>query len=152
MEEPTEVQRRVAAALGVDVVNDTSTVAAARIRDVVAEAIGERFATRPATTKQIEYGIRLGLDLRSDSIRVASAKIGDELSRRNFEAIARLDLRPGDHVLKHDVFELRGESHELVREFVVSSIQANARVFFKGGNGQGAWPTQLEKLDGGHGG
>ena len=27
-----------------------------------------------------------------------------------------------------------------------SSIQPNTRVFFKGGNGQGAWPTQLEKL------
>jgi len=143
---PTDAQLRVATALGVEVAQDSGIVAAARIRDAVAEVIGERHGPRPATLRQIEFGRSLDLDVRYDSVRVASARIEEELQKRNFQALAGLALKPGDRVLKREVFEHDGKRHESVREFVVSSIQSNCRVFFKGGNGLGAWPTELERL------
>jgi hypothetical protein len=143
----TEQQVRIAEALGVDVSGDSESVAAARILDEVAFAIGERNGRRPVTEKQVEFGRQLGLRLVADSLRVASAKIIEELRRRSVDAIKKLALKPGDRVLRRTVFEQNGEPHEYTQEFVISSIQPNTRVLFKGGNGQGAWPTQLEKVN-----
>ena len=145
-EHSTEVQYRVASALGVDIVRDSRSVAAARIHDMVAEAIDERHGPRPATARQIEYAAALGLDVRADTLRVASAKIGDELDRRNQEALISLELQPGDRVIKCQRFDLDGERHEWRREFTISSIHPSGRLFFKGGNGYGAWPTEVEKF------
>lgn len=146
---PTGLQQRIAAVLGIDIASDTEAVAAARILDAVAKAIGEKHGPRPATSKQVEFGHQLGLDLAQDSIRVASAKLSAELRRRNRAALERLCLMPGDRVLKRITFARDGELQETTQEFTVSSIHESSRVFFKGGNGQGAWPTQLEKaIDG----
>lgn len=142
----TEEQLRVAAALGLEVSADSESIAAARIQDAVSLAIGERSGPQPATEKQVEFARSLGLDAAGDTLRVASARIDDELRRRNLEAIERLKLAPGDRVRKRTVVTIKGERHEWTQEYTVSSIQPNTRVFFKGGNGQGAWPTQLEKL------
>jgi hypothetical protein len=143
----TEHQVRIAEALGVDVSGDSESVAAARILDEVALVIGERNGRRPATEKQVEYGQRLGLKLGAESLRVAAAKIHEALRRRSVDALRTLDLKPGDRVVRRPVFEPHGEPHETAQEFVISSIQSNSRVFFKGGHGQSAWPTQLEKVD-----
>jgi len=142
-----DLQLRVAAALRVEIAGDSPTVAAARIRDAVAEAIGERHGARPATIKQIEYAQALELDVSEDTLRVASAKIEDELTRRNQMALARLKLKPGDRVVKRETFEIDGQRHEVTREFTISSIHPSGRLFFKGGNGRGAWPTEVEIVE-----
>jgi hypothetical protein len=112
----------------------------------VAEAIGERHGPRPATARQVEFAQRLGLEVRDDTVRVASAKIADELDRRNRQALGTLRLQPGDRVMTRKVYEIDGQRHEWIREFTVSSIDARGRVHFKGGNGDGAWPTELERV------
>jgi len=147
----TDEQNRIAAALGLNVSGDSESIAAARILDVVAVAVGHS-GPRAATIKQIEFARALGLDAGEDTLRVASARIDDELRRRNVAAIERLKLEPGDRVLKRSMVTINGEQREWTHEYVVSSIRPNTRVFFKGGNGQGAWPTQLEKLDSAAGG
>ena len=76
-----------------------------------------------------------------NAVAVCSATGGLDL------VIQALDLKPGDRVVRRPVFEPHGEPHETAQEFVISSIQSNSRVFFKGGHGQSAWPTQLEKVD-----
>ena len=144
---PTDVQLRVATALGVDVSGDSRNVAAARIRDAVAEAIGERHGPRPATGKQIEYAQALGLDVRRDTVRVASARIDDELNSRNQAALVTLKLKPGDRVVKRETVEMDGQRQELTREFTISSIHPSGRLFFRGGNGWGAWPAEVEKVE-----
>ena len=101
---PTDIQLRVAAALSIDSTGDSRGVAAARIYDSVAEAIGERHGPLPATAKHVEFTQRLGLDARRDSVRVASAKIADELDRRNWEALGTLALQPGDRVMTRKVY------------------------------------------------
>jgi hypothetical protein len=112
----------------------------------VSPAISADQSPRPATDRQIEFGKALGLTLAGDSLRVASAKIDEELFRRNVVAVESLGLKAGDRVVKRETFEYEGKEHVLEREYVVSSIDPDSlRVWFRGGNGQGAWPTQLEK-------
>jgi hypothetical protein len=138
---------RIAELLGVDVGGDTEAVSAARIEDAVWPAISAGQPPRSATDRQIEFGKALGLVLAGDSMRVASAKIDEELFRRNALAVEALDLSPGDRVIKRETVKFEGKEHVLEREYVVSSIDASSlRVWFRGGNGQGAWPTQLEKV------
>jgi len=143
---PTDIQIRVAAALLIGIASDSRGVAAARIYHAVAEAIGERHGPRPATAKQVEFAQSLGLEVRGDTVRVVSAKIADELGRRNREALDTLRLQPGDRVMTRKVYEIDGQRHELIREFTVSSIDARGRVHFKGGNGDSAWATELERV------
>jgi hypothetical protein len=143
---PSECQIRIAAALSVDIGRDSRGVAAARLYDAVAEGIGERHGPRPATGRQVEFAQGLSPDVRGDTVRVASAKIADELKRRNREALVALQLHPGDHVLTRKVYEVDGERHEWIREFTISSIDARGRLHFKGGNGDGAWATEVERV------
>lgn len=144
---PSAEQLRIAKLLGIDVKGDTEAVAAARIEDAVSPAISAEEQSRPATDRQIEFGNALGLSLAGESLRVASAKIDEELFRRNAVAVESLGLKAGDCVIKREILEYDGKELVLEREYVVSSIDPNSlRVWFKGGNGQGAWPTQLEKI------
>jgi hypothetical protein len=144
---PNHHQAKLAALLNVDVSGDCELVAAARLEDAVAPALLHR-APASASERQIEFGKALGLDLSSDTLRVASAKIDRELYCRNLMALRTLDLQPGDRVIKRDTYEMDGTIHILEHEFVISSIDPNSlRVWFRGGNGQGAWPTQLRRSD-----
>jgi hypothetical protein len=140
---------RIAGLLGVNLSGDTEAIAAARIEDAVSPAISAGQPPRPATDRQIEFGKALRLTLAGDSLRVASAKIDEELFRRNALAVKSLCLKAGDQVVKRETFEFEGKERVLEREYVVSSIDPRSlRVWFLGGNGQGAWPTQLEKIGG----
>ena len=141
---PSPAQESLAALLGLDIQSDTFDVAAARLMDAVAPAIGYEPPEQPSE-RQCEFAQSLGQDVVADSKRVASAKIGEALLAKNQDAIAALDLKPGDSVVRVEHFEFDGQMHTVEQEFVISSIQPNGRVFFKGGNGQGAWPTQLKK-------
>lgn len=139
-------QYQLAASLGVSVSEDTFNVAAAKLLDTVSEALGFEPAC-PSSTRQRAFAHSLGVDVAKDSKRVASAKTGDYLLELNQKAIVDLNLQPGDRVTRVQRFECEGEEREFEQEFIVSSIQPNGRVFFKGGNGQGAWPTQLRKAE-----
>lgn len=143
---PNNYQIHLATLLGVDIMADTERVAAARLEDKVSSAIYPGQELRLATNRQVAFGCSLSLDLTNDSFRVASAKIDDELRVRNRTAANNLDLKPGDRVVKRQRVEINGTFHGLDQEYIVSSVDANFRVWFKGGNGQGAWPTQLEKV------
>ena len=145
MAKPNQHQLQLATLLGIDITSNTEQVAAARLEDHVALAIHPGQEPRFATDRQIAFGQSLGLDLRNDSLRVASAKIEEELYAMNQAAVIDLDLRPGDRVIKRQRVEIDGRIHNLDREYVVSSVDDNFRVWFKGGNGQGAWPTELDK-------
>jgi flavin-dependent dehydrogenase len=139
----TPYQQEIARRLGIDVTSETQAVAGARILDIVERALDPDTERRSATPRQIEFARKLGLDPVVESFHVCSAQIDDHLRTLNEEAIARLQLKPGDRVIKTDSVEIDGQEHTLTREYVISSIGANGRVWFKGGNGAGAWPTQL---------
>lgn len=143
---PSTEQIAIAGRLGLDVRADSSDVAAARIYDAVAVALGHE-PLAPSTERQRDFASSLGCDVSADSQRTASAKIGELLQDRNERAIAELDLKPGDRVVRVHRFEHDGQWQTLEQEFVVSSIQPNGRIFFKGGNGQGAWPSQIRKAE-----
>lgn len=141
---PNDAQISLARLLKISIAADTTDIAAARLLDAVASAVGHELP-EPSSDKQRAFAVALGREVTGDSRRVASAKIGETLFERNQEAIAQLQLKPGDRVVRMQQFEFEGELRTLEQEFVVSSIQTNGRVFFKGGNGQGGWPTQLRK-------
>ena len=143
---PTEIQHSIAEKLNIDISDDTEAVAAARILTFIAEAIGNPKAAANASERQIAFARSLGIDVSSDSSAIASAKISDILYLKNREALARLNIKPGDSVRKKIKLVVNGETKELVEDAVVSSIQPNLRVFFKGGNGRGAWLSEIEKL------
>lgn len=145
--EPTPYQLKIAVKLNINISGLTSNVAGAKISDMVMPAIYPDFQEARATMKQIGFGTILGLDLRNDSKAVASAKIEDKLSEINSAALERLNLTPGVRVKKQRKIRIRGKEETLLTEHVVSSIGKNNRVYFKGGKGQGAWPSQLEPLD-----
>lgn len=146
--EANDDQKRIADLLHLDVDGDTEHVAAARIEDAVAPAVHPGWQPRSATEKQLAFAASLGIDVVGDSLGVASAKIDDALFARSAAALDSMGLEPGDWVVKRDTFEFNGETTTIAREFQVSSIEPRSlRVWFRGGNGQGAWPTQLEKID-----
>lgn len=134
----------LAASLGLDIGTDTFDVVAARLLDAVAPAIGHE-PPEQSSERQRAFAASLGHNVAADTKRVASAKIGEALFAKNQDAISSLGLKSGDRVVRVKRFEFEGEMRTLEQEFVVSSIQPNGRVFFKGGNGQGAWPTELKK-------
>lgn len=142
--QPSQNQLRLARAIGVDISTDTFDVAAARLLDYVAPAIGYEPADT-SSERQRSFAESLGLDVTGDSKRVASARISEALLAENLIAIASLNLQPGDRVIRVTQFAHAGALRAFEQEFIVSSIQPNGRVFFKGGNGQGAWPTHLRK-------
>lgn len=144
---PTSYQFEIALKLDIDISNDSRNVAGAKIYDVVQPAIDTNFEISEATVEQIKLGEKLGLNLNQDSMRVASAKIEDRLKEKNKNTLDKLNLKSGDKVIKKNKVNIQGEEKTFFSEHVVSSIGRNYRVYFKGGNGQGAWPTQLEKIN-----
>ena len=141
---PSKDQHALAVLLKLDLGNDSRDVAAAKLLDAVAVSVGFEPA-EPASDRQRAFAESLGASVEGITKRVASARIGELLLAKNLKAIEEMNLMPGDHVVRVQSFEFQGETRVLEQEFVVSSVQPNGRVFFKGGNGQGAWPTQLRK-------
>ena len=145
-DKPTAYQKCIASRLRIDIRKDTRAVAAARIEEALLPAIRIEYKSGPASLQQIRFAQSLGIAVSQDSFLVAFAKIEEELFARNKAKLESMKLKPGDKVVKRDPVSIDGKQHELVTEFIVSSIQPNCRVFFKGGNGQSAWPAQLEKV------
>ena len=147
LEAPTEDQQRVAAALGIDISRDTRDVAAGRIHTAVGPAILSKRAKDPASERQVELGKKIGIDVVGDSSLVASEKIGDRLFIINRAAAEKLQLKSGDRVRVRRRVEDGGATEEHVEEFLVSSVQPNGRIMFKGGGCPGAWAGQVERID-----
>lgn len=141
---PSKDQIALALLLKLDIGHDSRDVAAAKLLDTVAVSLGFEPA-EPASDRQRAFAESLGASVDGITKRVASARIGELLMAKNMKAIDDMNLKPGDHVVRIQSFEFQGETRVLEQEFVISSVQPNGRVFFKGGNGQGAWPTQLRK-------
>lgn len=120
-------------------------MAAARLLDAVSEAVGLP-PSEPSTKSQQSFAKSLGEDISKESKRVASAIIGDALFTHNQARLKELKLKPEDRVIRTDRFEHGGIIREVEKEFVVSSIHPSGRIYFKGGKGEGAWPTQVRKL------
>jgi hypothetical protein len=115
--------------------------------DAVALTIGMREGEVPSTESQIDFADELGFDVHSDSKRVASAKIGEKLKENCLESIIKMNLQPGDIVYRKDDFERANCKKGIYpKKLVISSIQGNGRVWFKGGNGSGAWASQIVKV------
>jgi hypothetical protein len=94
----------------------------------------------------VDFAASLGLDVSSDSKRVASARITQALIDRNTRRIAELRLKPGDRVVCVTDIDLGGRFVD-EREYVISSIHPHGRIFFKGPNCQSAWPDQVRKVE-----
>ena len=72
------------------------------------------------------------------SRRVADAVVGDLMTELNLAAIQRERLAPGVTVKnKHDIVD---------RERVISSIQQDGTVYFRGGSGARAWARSLIRI------
>ena len=132
----TKEQRKIAKQLGVYIAKSNSfNIVAAKIRDHVSEAIGDWDAAEP-TEHQVQYAKSLGIKVGKTSRRVISARIGDELLKRNIKALKKLKLEPGDIVtLKED---------KNIRDYVISSIKDNGKIYFKGIGCPQAWATQID--------
>ena len=147
---PTSFQRCVAERLGIRLLDDdTVPIAAARIEDAVADAVGDTRLLVPLD-KQREIARELGLDISGDSRRVAWARIKQENQRKryteNMEALSRLSLKPGDSAVRRLTFiGLNGGERELMSNVVVSSISWDGVVFLKGGGGRRVDARFLEK-------
>jgi hypothetical protein len=131
----SKAQLKIAQKLKIKIATDSFLVAAAQISSALSLVItGEK--ARPASDHQVSYASSLGLDVTKDSLEVASARIQERLNDRNAELIAEMKLTPGSRVFWKS----------WKREMIVSSIAENGRLWFKGGNGLGAFPHQVTKV------
>ena len=137
----SKFQNDLARRLRIEIDETSFAVAAAQIHEAVAPALWLGPDRDPATPKQIEYAALFGVDVTRDSKRVASAKIQEEQDERNKLLIEQMNLQPGSVVL----WKRRD------RRMVISSIAKNCRLWFKGGNGYGAFPHEIEAVESGPG-
>lgn len=123
--------------LGLDLGSCTVTVAAARLADTIAKHFWGRDLAAP-TPKQIELAAKFGYDISSVSRGEGEAVIDDLMTQLNFETIESEALGPGVTVINiHD---------KLALESVISSIQKDGTVYFRGGNGRKAWARSLRRV------
>ena len=128
-------QIEIAEKLGFDVTDDSKRVAAARIEDFLFEVIYPDGKYKEASERQVEYANSLGIKKETDSGIIISALIEDELEKQNIEAINNLKLSAGDEVVINE--------YGFEKTYIISSIGKNYRMWFKGGNGRGAWPSKV---------
>jgi hypothetical protein len=136
--EITEQQKQIAKLLEIEIKsNDSFRTLKANIIDQIAEAIGEKEREDP-TEGQLDYAESLGMLMDDESRRVISAKIADELERRNRKALKKLKIKPGSKIRVRNEFG--------PKDFVVSSIKENGKIYFKGIGCPQAWASNIEKV------
>lgn len=138
----TQFQIQLGAKLDIDISLFSQSIASAMILDAIGPAISEN-DRRNSTDKQISFAATLDIDVSKDSLRVASARISDILAFRNLEKIKLLNLKPGDLVaIDHG----SSQSNDRCTLFhIISSINKEGLVYFKGGNGQCSWASRLRR-------
>ena len=152
---PTDAQLAVAAKLGIQVFpEDTYAAVAATILEAVGDVIG--CPPREVSGRQYDLAEELGIDVSDcTSSWVAFVRIQEAIQIANVDAVHRMDLTPGNRVVKtvergeHLLSQALGEVRESLaerspREFEVSSIREDGQVFFKGG--EQAPARYLEKI------
>ena len=125
--------------LGLDLDGKSVSEALAMIHDAIDRDFLGLSDLGGATQKQSEFAAKFQRDLSHVSRRVADAVVADLMTALNLAAIQRERLAPGVTVKnKHDIID---------RERVISSIQPDGTVYFKGGNGARAWARSLIRVD-----
>ena len=148
----TKEQRRLAATTQCNLPSDVPLlVAAAYLHDHLDAVInGRPQQTRPAWVRQLTFlGALASTEIPIPlTMRVASAWIDYFLTLRSIEYLNTLQLVAGDQVaLSHEYTDRStGERYTWEDEVMVSSIGSNGLVYFKGGNGQCAYPHRLRRL------
>ena len=138
MEKPTSNQKHIAKLLKVNIQGDSSLIAAAKIESTVYEAIRPGKKRKNASENQKSYLKSLNAKATSEDRIVISAMIEEALKIENMKAITKFDLKPGDTIISNN--------HSSKSEDVISSISdKNHRIWFKGGQGRGCWPSQVVK-------
>ncbi len=141
---PTPAQLTMAAQLGLQVTaDDTFAMLASNILEVVGDAIG--CPSREVSDRQRGLAEELGIDITDcSSSSVAFVRIKQAIEIANSDAARRMELKPGDRVVKRVnkaeryLLEALGErlesfSRQIHGEDEVSSIREDGQVFFKGG-------------------
>jgi hypothetical protein len=147
----TAEQISLATATGLDLSPELPATVAASLLDAYLRPTiwaTSRPAPRTASAKQRTYLASLapGLDASTMSLTEASAWIDHFLSLRTVAALEELRLRSDDRVVVSREFtnaatgELTSSTSSPMR---VSSIGGSGLVYFRGGNGQCAWPSSL---------
>jgi hypothetical protein len=136
MNKANKKQKIIAAKLGIHIDHKSFDIAAAQILDAIRPAITKNLKDNSVTQKQIDFAKSLGLDVTNDSRAVASARISDALNENNQKLINEWGLTPGKHV----------RWKKWKREMVISSIAQNGLLWFKGGNGYCAFPSEIEPI------
>lgn len=126
--------------LGLDLAECTISVALAKLQDRIDIEFWDKKELGRPSEKQIHLAAEFGYDISNTTARVGSAIVDDILEQLNSESICAQGLKPGDRV--------RNKWDSLERTWVISSIQEDGTVYFKGGNGQRAWARNLVKVDG----
>lgn len=143
---PTAEQLKLAAKIGLRHVDEPRAVFAAAIEAWLRPTIWQK-APDPATERQLAFLDKLGHTqvMAGLSRSVASAWIEHYLAIRTTRALKDLHLKAGD-VVDHEhthVDPTSGATHAWMQRQTVSSIGQNGLVYFRGGNGQCGWPSQL---------
>lgn len=126
------------AKLDLDLRGCTLSVAAARIEDAIDVGFRGASSVGNPTPKQIALAAKFGYDIAGLSRREGDAVIDDLMTELNHETIESEGLAPGVAVVNiHDV---------VGRTFVISSVQPDGTVYFRGGNGQRAWARSLRRV------
>ena len=150
---PTPAQLTIAAQLGVQVDPDnTFALVASKILERVGGVIG--CPPRAVSDRQHELAEELEMDISPcNSSWVAFVKIKEAIQLSNLDAVKRMELEPGDVVVRplkylQAHYEIEGDAPVwLQTEHIVSSIGPDGQVFFKGG---GQAPARyLSKTDSG---
>jgi hypothetical protein len=123
--------------LGLDFAGCTLNVAAARIEDCIQSEFHEQTLLQ-ATKKQTALAAKFGYNIATSTRRVAHAVIADIMEQLDREAIIAEGLAPGVTVTNiHD----KHSAH-----YVISSVQSDLLVYFKGGNGRKAYARSLRRV------
>lgn len=131
-------QKQISKKLNFQIDESSFDIAAAQIMDFVEPALDiELISKKTSTEKQRKYAKSLGIDVSQDSIRVASIKISIALDKRNHDLIHIYGLKPGK--------QIKWKKWNRIME--ISSISVNCRLWFKGGNGWGAFPHEIEPIE-----
>ena len=133
----TAQQIQLATKLGIKIPRESILISSAMLEDEVGGAVNFIKPKSESTIPQREYASSLGIDVSRNSKNVAGARIQEALDERNEKLIREYDLKLGKRVYWN----------KSRREMIISSIADNYRLWFKGGNGWGAFPSQITPIN-----
>ncbi len=125
--------------MGLELEHYTTRVALAKIQDILDVDFWDKPDLGKPTEKQVALASKFGYDISGDSRRVGEAIIADIMEQLNLESIENQSLKTGNMV--RNIWD----SHR--QTLVISSIQEDGLIYFKGGNGKKAWARNLVKIE-----